>query len=268
MVSKQVSFEKTLSKYRSVYIVVSPPRCCSTAFARVFWEHPEIGFYNHEPFETVYYSNGDLEEVAKNLSQSLDLKAINSKGSTNQEANSLMVKEMTFQSSKHFDVLTSWTVLPIVFLIRDPFLSIFSKIEKKKLSNQDPFFPLIETGWEALREQVDYCKRNSVPYLIIDATDFRNHPKKVFSRLFSELELPFYESILSWDCMEDLKIDNMDGAHNLFYQRVLKSKGIHPATETKPPIEAFPLKGGFREHVLQASEIYESLRKDKHIILP
>ncbi len=41
--------------YDQIYVIVSPPRCSSTAFARVFWELPTVKYYAHEPFEGTYF---------------------------------------------------------------------------------------------------------------------------------------------------------------------------------------------------------------------
>ena len=43
---------KARSRYSDVIVIVSPPRCRSTALARVFWEHPLVRYYAHEPFES------------------------------------------------------------------------------------------------------------------------------------------------------------------------------------------------------------------------
>jgi len=58
----------------------------------------------------------------------------------------------------------------------------------------------------------------------------------------------------------------MDGTHDLFYRRVLNSKGILPATETVPDLDDFPIDGGFQEHVSNALEIYKDLRQDSCLI--
>lgn len=67
------SFVEILDRHGSVYAIVSPPRCSSTAFARVFWEQPSVGFYCHEPFEVTYYLQQDLDQVVERLSSPLDL---------------------------------------------------------------------------------------------------------------------------------------------------------------------------------------------------
>ena len=59
------SFAALRSAYPEIFVIVSPPRSNSTAFARVFWEQPSVRFYAHEPFEVTYYRERDLSEVAE-----------------------------------------------------------------------------------------------------------------------------------------------------------------------------------------------------------
>ena len=70
-------FDAIRARHSAVYVIVSPPRCGSTAFARVFWEHPSVRYYSHEPFEVTYYRKEGLAEVAAKLAAPLDLAAIN-----------------------------------------------------------------------------------------------------------------------------------------------------------------------------------------------
>jgi hypothetical protein len=67
-------FDNILARHTAIYVIVSPPRCSSTAFARVFWEHPDVGYYSHEPFEIVYYNGANLAMVASKMEQPLDLR--------------------------------------------------------------------------------------------------------------------------------------------------------------------------------------------------
>jgi len=69
-------FNSVLDRYEKIYVIVSPPRCSSTAFARVFWRHPTIRYYAHEPFEVTYYNDAPLEDVVDKLLDPLDLKLV------------------------------------------------------------------------------------------------------------------------------------------------------------------------------------------------
>jgi hypothetical protein len=252
--------------YNEIYVIVAPPRTSSTAFARVFWEQPSIGYYSHEPFEETYYMGLALNHVLKNLLNPLDLQHIkNAQGDLRSKG--LVIKEMPYQVWHNFPQLASLATSPIVFLIRDPRLSIFSRMMKKKEVGDNVIFPLCETGWELLHAQIMYCKERHLPHLIVEVTDFRTHPEIIFKQLFEKLQLPFSKRMLSWQSHANLDIDNLGGAHSHLYKRVLTSTGIEPATETIPPLEAFPTTNGFREHVLRCLEIYETLRHDSARIL-
>ena len=61
----QAAFEGLREKHGEIYVIVSPPRCCSTAFARVLWEHPAIRYYSHEPFEVTYYLDQGVAAVVE-----------------------------------------------------------------------------------------------------------------------------------------------------------------------------------------------------------
>lgn len=72
----QAALQDTIAQYDPIIGIISPPRCSATAFARVFWQHPAIRYYAHEPFEVTYYLNEDVTTVAQQLNQPLDLAAL------------------------------------------------------------------------------------------------------------------------------------------------------------------------------------------------
>ena len=74
--SIESKFDLIRERYDDIYVIVSPPRCSSTAFARVYWEQPSIRYYTHEPFEGTYFLNQDLDHVLDNLRMPLDLQDI------------------------------------------------------------------------------------------------------------------------------------------------------------------------------------------------
>ncbi|KAA3664864.1 MAG: hypothetical protein DWQ04_03505 [Chloroflexi bacterium] len=246
-------------KYDNIYAIVSPPRCSSTAFSRVFWEHPAVRYYSHEPFEVTYYMNQDLQQVYQKMLQPLDL-ALVKKNMVEKMGNSLVMKEMPYQVGKYFNLLAETAVKPIIFLIRDPRLNISSRIEKKEMVGDSYKFPLIETGWELIAKQIEYCRTQKIPHMIVDSSDFRNHPTTVFRKIFTRLGLPFSEEMLTWQAT-DVEIDNLDGEHRHLYERVLSSKNLQPATEFVPTLDMFPSGNGFRSHLSDCIDIYRSLRR-------
>ena len=119
---ESINLETIKKNYDHIFVIVSPPRCSSTALARVFWEHPEISFYSHEPFDFVYYRDSGLSEVYQNLTRPIKLK---------DKGRNLLIKEMTFQVGEHMDVLAKLSSHPLIFNMRDPRLSIMSRLRKK-----------------------------------------------------------------------------------------------------------------------------------------
>ncbi len=246
-------------KYADIYVIVSPPRCSSTALSRVFWEHPSIRYYSHEPFEVVYYWNEGVDAVFEKLEQPLDLQNVKS---ARHDGNSLLIKEMPYQVNENFALLVAFATAPIVFLIRDPRQNITSRMEKKMEVGDNPIFPLIESGWDLLHAQVAWCKQHKTPYVIVDSADIRNHSASALQKLFAKCSLDFSEQMLSWKACADVHIDNLNGQHQHLYNRVLQSTTLLPASEFMPPIDSFPETNGFREHVRRCMKIYEILAHD------
>lgn len=258
MPAAQSNFAKILEEYTDIYVIVSPPRCSSTAFARVFWEQPEVRYYSHEPFEGTYFLGEDLAYVIDNLREPLDLTRIKN-FSSHGLGNSLVVKEMPYQAGENFSLLISLTRKPVVFLTRDPRLNIASRMAKKTEVGDNPLFPHVETGWELIAGQIKTCKEQGIPYLIVDARDFRNHPEVVFKQVFSKMGLPFHRGMLSWQACPEVEIDNLNGQHDHLYQQVLSSTGILADTESIPPLDSFPRENGYRDHVRACLRIYDRL---------
>jgi hypothetical protein len=130
---------------------------------------------------------------------------------------------------------------------------------KKMEVGDDPIFPPVETGWELIASQIKYCKERDIPYLIVDARDFRNQPELIFKQVFSKMRLPFHRRMLSWQSRPDVDIDNLEGDHHHLYQEVLSSTGMLPDIEAIPSLGSFPKENGYQDHVLACLQIYERL---------
>ena len=245
--------------YDEIYVIVSPPRCCSTAFTRVFWEHPSVRFYSHEPFEVTYYRDAPLSEVAAKLRAPLDLTGLTSARSR-EGASALVIKEMPYQVGDSFPMLAALTRRPIVFLLRDPRRNIASRIRKKLEVGDSPIFPLIESGWELIERQIEHCRTHDIDHLIVTSQDFRGRPLEVFPPLFERLGMEFSPRMLEWKSCPDVEIDNLGGDHSHLYRAVLSSTGLAPESRALPELNDFPSDGGLRDHVVRCLEIYERLR--------
>ncbi|MCP5050808.1 MAG: hypothetical protein GY940_26830 [bacterium] len=251
-------FKKLKNKYSNIYVVVSPPRCSSTAFTRMFWEQPSIRYYSHEPFEVTYYWEQPVEAVIEKIENPLDLQPVkNNPG--HPQGNGLIIKEMPYQVWNNFPLLLAIATPPVIFMIRDPRLNISSRMAKKQETGNSPFFPLMESGWELIASQIDLCKDLKIPYVIVESRDFRNHPEELFSQLFARFDLPFTSNMLSWKAAGGISLDNLEGEHDHLYDQVLDSTGIHPTVTPPPDINSFPENRGMRAHVMECMEVYEML---------
>ena len=245
-------------RHRDVFVIVSPPRCSSTAVARLLWEHPSVRYYCHEPFEVTYYDGLGLEAVAAKLARPLDLAALTSRP-PDADADALVIKEMPYQVCDRFPLLAGLATRPLLFLIRDPRLSIASRRRKKREVGDDASFPKVETGWRLVAEQVGEARRRQIPHLIVDTSEVRNHPRAVLPTLFARLGLEFSPAILDWRPCPKVELDNLGGRHRHLYRRVLESDGLQPARREPPAIDTFPVEGGWRDHVRECLDIFREL---------
>ena len=255
-------------RHARIHVIVAPPRSSSTALARVFWERPEVRYYSHEPFEVTYYRGRGVERVLEKLSSPVDLdrwKCVR----RSEGASELVIKEMPYQVGERFPLLADLATPPLVFLVRDPRRTIASRMAKKREAGDGEIFPEIESGWELLRSQVDWCRAEGVPHLLVDASDFRNRPGELLARLFARLGLPFEEGMLCWKACPELELDNLGGRHRHLYERVLSSTGVLPEATEPPSLDLFPERAGWRAHVERCLEIYRRLRdREERIRLP
>jgi hypothetical protein len=243
------------ARHGEVLLVAGPPRTASTALARILWNHPEIGWYSHEPFEATWYQGAGPERAAELLEAPQPVADLSGRGT----GETLVVKEMTFQVGDAFPLLASLATRPIVFLIRDPRLTIASRMKVLRRSGRPEVFPLRESGWEDLARQLGHVRREGVAHVVIDSSDLRRAPETVVPPLLATLGLTFTPELLTWDSSEATGLSAVSGSDDPFYQRVLGSTGIEAPAEEIPELSAFPIDGGFRQHVAECVEQYEEL---------
>jgi sulfotransferase family protein len=249
------------ARHREVLVLVAPPRTASTALARVLWNHPAVGWYRHEPFEPTYYEAAPAEVAVSLLERPTPVGELNPSRAEEEPdpAGALVVKEMTFQVGGAFPLLASLATRPIVFLIRDPRLSIASRMRVLTRAGRPQVFPLRESGWDDLEQQLAHVRDQGIPYLIVDSSDLRAAPEDVIPRVLSALGLSFSPALLTWESSPAKGLSVVSGDGDPFYQRVLESQGIEAPAERIPDLTAFPTDGGFREHVAACVARYEAL---------
>lgn len=249
-------FDAVRARHGEVYVLIGPPRTASTAVSRILWNHPQVGWYAHEPFEATWYQGAGPERAAELLEAPEPVLDLGGRGT----GGALVVKEMTFQVGDAFPLLASLATRPIIFLIRDPRLCVASRMRVLEASGRPQVFPLRESGWDDLARQLDHVRREGIAHTIVDSGDLRADPEAVTPPLLERLGLAYDPSLLSWGASEATGLSSVSGAEDPFYQQVLQSRGIEPDAEPMPALEDFPTRDGFREHVAACVEQYERLR--------
>ncbi len=247
--------ERLRERHGEVYVLVGPPRTASTAVSRILWNHPAVGWYSHEPFEPTWYEGAGVERAAELLGAPDPVAGLGGRGS----GSALVVKEMTFQVGDAFPLLASLATQPIVVLIRDPRLSIASRMKVLRRSGRPEVFPLRESGWEDLARQLAHLRREGIPHVVVDSSELRSSPQTVVPSLLARLGLEFTPDLLTWQASSATGLSAVSGAEDPFYQRVLDSTGIEAPAEEIPDLSAFPTDGGFRQHVAECVAQYEEL---------
>jgi hypothetical protein len=255
--------ELVSSAYDEIYLLLAPPRTASTAIARIFWGHEAIAFYAHEPFDRTFHDGAPPSTAADAMLEPLDVRRLRGAPS---RAFGLLVKEMTFQAGNAAAALIDLATRPVMFLLRDPRLAVWSRMRMLGGGSRAVPFPPAETGWTELREQVRHCRRSGVDYMLLDASDLRRAPDAVARPLFEWLGLDYSPALRSWDPVDVAGLGNLGAAQRHWYRRILESSGIEPPLEPVPPLERFPHE--LRDHVEWALGLYEDLRRDARFIAP
>jgi hypothetical protein len=246
--------ERLRTRHDEVYVFVGPPRTASTAVSRILWNHPAVGWYSHEPFEPTWYEQAGVERAAELLEAPQAVGDLGGRG----VGRALVVKEMTFQVGDAFPLLAELATRPIVFLIRDPRLTIASRMKVLRRSGRPELFPLRESGWEDLARQLAHVRLEGIPHLVVDSSDLRRSPETVAPALLEALGLRFTPDLLRWSASEATGLSAVSGAEDPFYQRVLGSSGIEAPSETVPDLSHFPEP--LRAHVAECVAQYDELR--------
>jgi hypothetical protein len=257
--SEQSLLSTVRSRHGVVHVIVAPPRTGSTLVARILWQSPDIGYYSHEPFDATYHLGVDLASVARKLAQPLDVRGHGAGGSA---ARALLLKELTFQVGRRFEALTLLGS-PILFVIRDPRLSIASRMEQRRRGGEEPTFPTVESGWADLAWQVEHCRSRTIPYAILDSFDLRSTPEPHIRAIAELYGQPFTPAMLAWEPVAQAEFGLALASQEHWNERVLASRGVEAPLERPPALEEFPRRGGMRAHVARALEVYRDLLVDE-----
>lgn len=169
----------------------------------------------------------------------------------------LVVKEMTFQAGDAIEEFSVGTV-PAVFLIRDPRLSIFSRMRRRKIDGDSATFPASEAGWRDLTRAIQLFGKIGTPYVIVDITDIRRKPEAGLRALCHRLGLAWDPAMLRWKSLAGLSLGNIGGRQDAWYSRVLSS------TAWEQPDEQLPSPDVFRKHKM-SDVVAECLAAYRHV---
>jgi hypothetical protein len=253
---KEIISESLISACDPIAVILSPPRCGSTVLARSLWQHHAFRWYLHEPCDRAYHIGADHR--SKHVTDMLVDR--NSLPGHYMAGSGLVIKEMTFQAG---DVIEEFRVatMPAVFLIRDPRLSVFSRMRRRKLDGDPAAFPAKEAGWRDLNRAIRLFGQAGTPYVIVDITDVRRRPDVALRVLCHHLGLPWDAGMLRWKSLSGLSLGNIGGRQDAWYSRVLGSTAWEQPDERLPPPDVF------REHrmsdvVAECLTAYEQVKTD------
>jgi hypothetical protein len=257
------------------YIISSPPRCASTTVARCLYNNSAIDSYIHEPCIEYYHNNKGIISIIENLK--------------NREPKPLstLIKDISFQiGTEDFrKVFFEHASSPIIFLLRNPKLSIESKIRRifsdlinnNSLSDKeinllnnalkshdykhtdrfitDTYLSPEQTGWSVLYKQVVYCLENDIKFVLFETDNMRATPKKALIKLCTSLNINFEDNMINWK--NEPFPDHGILPEQKWFARISSSTTIQPPTEKAIPLNNFPEK--LLKHVESDISIYQKL---------
>lgn len=254
--------QNLLPHFGPIAVILSPPRCGSTVLARSFWQHHLFRWYLHEPCDWAYHVGlgSQPESITSMLIDRATVSGLDPRG------NGVVVKEMTFQARgamAEFQVAT----IPVIFLVRDPRLAVYSRMRRRELDGDAPSFPAKEAGWRDLLEEIDLFRQSGKPYVIVNISDIRKNPATMLKMLCRHLGLPWDSAMLSWANLANLRLGNIGGRQNAWYARALTTTGWQPPGENFPSFDIF-CKYNMGAVILESLSAYQEVLRDAQYLDP
>jgi hypothetical protein len=248
------------ARFEPIAVILSPPRCGSTVLGWSLWHHPVFRGYLHEPYDRVYY-DGELPSSRAVLDSVLE------RARTPGSGRGLVIKEMTFQVADRAPELVEAATMPVIFLIRDPRLSVSSRMCCREDGGEVASFSEREAGWQDLVATREDLRRVGRDYVVLDISDVRRDPAAVLAVLCERLGLVPDSRMLSWQPSSGLRLGRLDGRQDDWYRRVLASTGFQRPNETVPDQEYFRARR-MLDVVMACLPLYRQARADPRFIGP
>lgn len=264
--------------YRTRLTLISPPRTGSTPVARLLWQHTAITHHCHEPFEAEYWGGNNSGSATDNLGNPMEIASGERVPLQAVPTDSgLLIKEMSFQLiAEQFLLLARFASAPVIFAMRDPRLATTSRLRVVRELYGERTFPAYHSGWPSLGEQVELCRTEGIPYVLVDSADLRANPAGISAALVTALNLAEQDGIETWSPRPALQLcspavgtlmsDKRVG-DDPFYRRVLGSQGIEPPDEVEwGEEERMITAAGLADEVAGWIELHQQLRQDPNLI--
>lgn len=331
MAIRQTSYQKLKDLVEggqvNIRLILSPPRTSST-LTEVILSQLEDGQRScHEPFVDLGYYGGDAEEGYRRILSKVEDSPQN--GPVN-----ILVKEMSHWLSvdREYERLLPLVNNPVLILIRNPLLSMESRIRKvlqvwqlrekpalvewfrqnlrketggegldgqrnlldefalsvgeqnweslleRKFAEQDyrvfgellavgNLFPSFCSGWEGLRDEVNFLKQTARNFVVIDSTEFRLSPQFYYQEIAGRWNVQGNHQVMGKiNQIDSLEIRMYRLHYRLWYDTLLNSREVKPPTETVVHLGMFP--ESIASHLRQvAIPIYIQTFLDEHRIV-
>lgn len=262
LVPKGFLTQNLLPNFGPIAVILSPPRCGSTVLARSFWQHHLFRWYLHEPCDWAYHVGlgSRPESITSMLTDRATVSGLDPRG------NGVVIKEMTFQAR---DAMAEFQVatIPVIFLVRDPRLAVYSRMCRRELDGDAPYFPAKEAGWRDLLEELDLFRQSGKPYVIVNISDIRKNPAAMLEALCRQLGIPWDSAMLRWASLANLRLGNIGGRQNTWYKRALTTTGWQPPDEYLPSFDIFR-KCNMDDVILESLSAYREVLRDAQYLDP
>lgn len=172
----------------------SGPRNISTALMYSFAQRADMTVVD-EPLYAHYLSKTNAKNYHPGADEILEKMENDGNKVVEMMLGDFPTENVFFKQMTHHLVELDWSFLKNmtnVILTRDPREMLRSFVNQIKAP------VLKDTGYKAHIDLMNYLKKNDLPFVILDGKNVLLNPRKVLTELCKQIEIPFDESMLSW----------------------------------------------------------------------